>query len=171
MPHQRSQWGFTLIELLMVMVIIGIVAGTAVIMMASNQNKSLETFANQLVSWIRLAEQEAMLRPVTLGLRIQSHTIRFYEYQPDAVSNEYHWVATQQAALRPRRIPDSIDVTWKNKPALESASESTHPQMILLPTGNITPMVMLISKKHDAPRYRVIGKQNGDVKSEWIDAN
>src|SRR5438105_3387067 len=75
--HHRRTLGFTLIEILIVIVIISIVTGIAALTISRNQQKQYEYLATSLSHLITLAEEEAMLRPTTLGLAFTDHTFQF----------------------------------------------------------------------------------------------
>jgi general secretion pathway protein H len=77
---RRDFSGFTLIEILIVIVIISIVGGAALLTISNNKNKQLQTAAHQLAATLLVAEEEAMLRPATLGLAFTPSTFQFYQY-------------------------------------------------------------------------------------------
>jgi general secretion pathway protein H len=162
----RQANGFTLIELLIVMLIISIVAGIAVITINTNHHKQYETTAKQLVNTFNLAEQEAMLRPATIGFALNGNSFQFYEFHQSKKPEDNGWQPTQQAALSVQHIPDNMQITLYIHG--ERIPADGKPQLIITPSNDITPFVLLIGKKEETPYYRVIGKANGEVTSEAV---
>ncbi len=164
---QRSS-GFTLIELLIVMLIISIVAGIAVVTVNTNQHKQFETMAKQFVNTFMLAEQEAMLRPATVGFALNGNSFQFYEFHRPTNPDEGSWKPIEQAALGLQRIPDNTKITLRINGEIVPANGQ--PQLIITPSNDVTPFVILIGKKQETPYYQVIGKANGEVTSEIVTA-
>jgi general secretion pathway protein H len=162
----KKKIGFTLIELLIVMVIISIVAGIAVITISSNQRKQYETLANQLVNSILLAEQEAMLRPTTLGLAFTKHSFQFYTIQPDPETHENKWVAIDKPPLGRHSLPNNIQITLKIQNEIVETNDS--PKIIITPSNDLTPFIILIGKEDETPYYQVKGQANGEVTSATV---
>jgi len=154
--------GFTLIELLIVMIIISIVAGVAMITLNTNPHKQYETLANQLVNFITLAEQEAMLRPAVLSVAFTPHSFQLYTLQHDKKTNENAWVPASKAHVLPANIKISLKISHEIIPA------NAPPKLIITPSNDLTPFVILIGKPNENPYYQVIGKASGEVTSEMV---
>lgn len=162
----KRKYGFTLIELLIVLLIISIVAGVAVVTVSSNQHKQFETLTKQLVNTFNLAEQEAMLRPATIGFAINGNSYQFYEFHRPQKASESSWIPIDQTSLGMHKIPDNMQITLQVNGA--SIPANGKPQLIISPSNDLTPFVILIGKKNETPYYRVIGKANGEVNSEAV---
>ncbi len=158
--------GFTLIEILVVMVIISIVAGVAMVSITSNQSKQYENTAKQLVNLIILAEEEAMLRPATLGLAFSDHAFQFYIYHHNAKTKKNSWRPLKQTALSKHALAKNTVITLKIS-GVDAPTDGT-PQLIISASGDIAPFVISIGKSRARPYYRVIGKANGEVTSEAV---
>lgn len=147
--------GFTLIEILIVMVIISIVSGVAMLAMTSNQNKSLEYFAQQLTQLIRLCEEQAMLQPTTLSLVFTSSTFQVYQYQktwrplPDKVFGQHPFPSNITLSLRMQNKPVPLD---------------GKPHIIISSNGDVSPFIIFVGKKNSTPRYKIIGHANGSIR-------
>jgi general secretion pathway protein H len=157
----RSSRGFTLIEILIVIVIISIISTVAVLSMRFNQNKQLEHLAKQIVNFTTLAEEEAILRPATLGLAISPRSFQFFEYS----ETQKKWLALSDANLGKHAIADTMEVTLKIQG--QDVPLDGLPKIIISASGDLTPFEILIGKKNAAPFYRVIGKANGEVWSGY----
>jgi len=157
-PHFHS--GFTLIEILIVLVIISIVSSVAILTVSHNQNKNLENLAHELQRVILLAEQEAMLRPATLGLALTSTSFQFYQYTT-------RWVPLSTPILGMHHFPATIQLQLKINHKIIPLN--TPPVLIISASGDLTPFIILIGKKEAPPRYAVIGYANGQVNTRYID--
>lgn len=147
--------GFTLIEILIVMLIISIVSSIAVLTITHNQNKNLDYLAMQLTRLISLAEEEAMLRPATLGLAFTPTTFQLYEYQ----KNKKKWQPLTASPFQARQYNAHLILQIHQ----ENVSLNGQPQLIISESGDITPFVILIGKKDASPLYKIIGQANGSV--------
>ncbi len=153
--------GFTLIEILIVIVIISIVSSAAVVTISHNKTKQLETFARKLTRLMILAEQEAMLRPSTLGLAFSPHYFQFYTYTHD---QEHPWDAITSKSLGLHAIPNYAEITLHindEKKALDGS-----PAILISESGDITPFILTIAKPGSQPVYVVRGDATGNVETE-----
>lgn len=164
----KKKMGFTLIELLIVMIIISIVAGIAVVTISSNPRKPYEILANQLVNSILLAEEEAMLRPATLGLAFTKHSFQFYTIQSDPDTHENKWVPIDKPPLGRHSLPTHIQITLKIQN--EIVEEKGLPKIIITPSNDLTPFIILIGKLDENPYYQIKGQANGEVSYETVSA-
>lgn len=160
----KKMLGFTLIELLVVIVIISIVAGVAMLTLSTSQKKRSETLANQIANLITLAEEEAMLRPATLGIMFTSHSFEFYIWREDSKKNKSAWQALTKAPFTQHQLPDNVHITL-----LLSGKEAENnglPQLIISPGGEITPFTLQVGRKNKDPDYQIAGKSNGEISHE-----
>jgi general secretion pathway protein H len=160
--------GFTLIEILIVIVIISIASSMAVLTISHNQKKQIETLTNSLTRLIVLAEEEAMLRPATLGLAFTPGRFQFFQYQDHRTKNQSRWLALTDKLFGPHDLPKNIQITLKvqNK----EASLNGKPQIIFSMSGDITPFRIFIGKQDAPPDYIITGFANGAVKKEQTHA-
>ena len=154
--------GFTLIEILIVMVIISIVSGVAVLTITSNQSKSVEYFANRLTHLIQLSEEEAMLRPATLGLALTPVSFEFYEYKKK-------WLPLSDKIFGRQSIPGSIKISLSVEN--NNAPLDGRPHIVISPSGDLSSFVIFVGKKNKPPMFKIIGEANGSVKIKETDEN
>lgn len=168
-PHDQitKSAGFTLIELLIVIVIISIVATFAVLSININQNKRLETLTNQLVNTLVLAQQEALLRPATLGLAISKNSFQFYRYNLQSDSKDKPWKPISDSLLGSRTLPNDIKMTLQIQ-GEEKSNSNALPKLLFSAGGDTTPFTIYIGKNKMNPRYKITGNRNGSIKSELI---
>lgn len=153
--------GFTLIEILIVMVIISIVAGVAMMTITVNRSKQYEALAKQLTRVIQLAQQEAMLRPATIGFGISDRAYRFFIFKRDAKKHKTHWQPITDPGLATHNLPDKTHIALQVSGQPMPADET--PQVIISASGDISPFVILIGADNDAPLWQVTGYANGEV--------
>lgn len=163
---QRANSGYTLLEILVVLVIISIVAGVALLTIGHNDNKELQAFTRELTQTLTLAEEQALLQPVTLGLMFTTHSFRFYEYRQTRSSAS--WQALNDRELGLHRIPEDIQLSLQinDKILPLEPVEGKLPALFVSTNGTLTPFTLLIGKKNKKPRYQLIGHADGSITSQ-----
>lgn len=133
-PHPKTA-GFTLIELLVVLVVMGVMV-SLVTLSIGIQNREREThqFALRLISLMRLASEEAVLNGRLIGWRLDDQQYQFMQ------RHEGKWVAVaDDRLLKPSPIPSWIDSELEVEGrAVEPLSSPEQPQLLFLPSGELT---------------------------------
>jgi general secretion pathway protein H len=167
--------GFTLIEVLVVIFIISIVTSVALLSLSRNENRQLESFANEFAQIMTLAEEQAMLQPSVLGLSFNDHSFQFSVYQSAVEGEEkkHAWAPLQDNLLGSHVIPNSIQLSVKldGKSAPSSGEEENTmnvPQIIISTNGDVTPFTIYVSKKGQKPRYAIRGEADGNITSKSL---
>jgi general secretion pathway protein H len=157
-PLLRKIRGFTLIELLIVIVIISIVSSVALVTLSYNQKKNVESFAREIEEVMTLAEHEALLRPMTVGVGFTENAFQFYQY------DGYTWQLLQDKNLKKYIVPNKIRMALKvyGRPAKENGE----PVIIISESNDVTPFVLTLGEQGQSPCYEVIGEANGTLKME-----
>lgn len=155
-PH-----GFTLIEILIVLFIISIVSSVALLSIGRSNNRQIETFAKQLSQSIVLAEEQALLQPVVLGLSINQKAYRFMMYNPD-VDAKNAWQPLQDNVLRKQKVSDNVAVEVKVN------SRRASPQIVISTNGDLTPFTIYIGKVGQKPKYMIQGDADGTVTNKLL---
>lgn len=170
---------FTLIEILVVLFIISIVTSVALISVAHNENKKIESFANDLTQLITLAEEQAMLSPAILGLSFSTNTFQFASFQSITVKKK-GWVTLNDGILGSHRIPDSIQVEVKGGNTrfdAESGDEQDEdddegenfvPQIIISMNGDVTPFSIYVGKRGEKAQYVITGDADGTITNKSL---
>ncbi len=156
-PHR----GFTLIEILIVMLIISIIAGVATLTIRPNPRKEFEAVANRFNRVILLAEQEAMLRPATLGLGMTAQHYQFFIFIRDRKKHRSFWQPITQSILAQQNFPNNTQISLSV--AHKAAPTDGSPQIIINQSGDITPFNILMGKQNEIPLFQITGKANGEV--------
>jgi general secretion pathway protein H len=163
-----SQAGYTLIEILIVLFIISIVTSVALISISHNENRQLETFTNELVQVMSLAEEQAMLQPAVLGVSMNNGYLQLQRLQ-ETNSKNVSWVPLQDTVYDKKMIPGNIQVKVSVQGVAEAKDKQEKaPQIIISTNGDITPFTIDIGKPGSAPRYRVTGDADGNITSTQL---
>lgn len=149
--------GFTLIEILIVMLIISIVSMVAVTTLSKNQNKELENAAFTIQSQIKLAEEEALLRPATLGFGVAKDKLIFFIYKEGSKST---WQPLKDAVFHSSLKMDFVKIALRveNK----YVPLDGEPKIIIFSNGNITPFKLTLEQPQNK-RYHIRGRENGII--------
>jgi len=163
----KRKHGFTLIEILIVMLIISIVSGVAILSITHNQQKQLEQTAKKLARLITLADDEAMLKPATLGLGFSQTGYQFFHYEPSENEEDNHWKPLEDRHFGLQALPANVQIRILIED--HEMPLNGQPQIIISESGDITPFVLLIGKSGENPAYQVLSTAEGEVKSEPVD--
>lgn len=162
-PSHLINQGFTLIEILIVILIISIVSGIAALTISRNQQKQYEYLAKSFTHLITLAEEEAMLRPATLGLAFTSESYQFFEYQDKAIKNATRWIAQTDKLYGRHAYSSNIKLTVKVQG--KEIPLDGQPHLIISASGDVVPFIILIGKEDQEPSYQVTGFADGNIVS------
>ena len=154
--------GYTLIEILVVLFIISIVTSVALLTIGRNENKKMETFANELTEMVSLAEEQAMLQPTVLGMSFGKHSFQFASLQTVTDDKKNKWAPFQDAILNKHAIPSGIQVK------VQVGNESADPRIVMSTNGDVTPFTIYIGKPGEKPSYAVIGDADGKISSKSL---
>ena len=153
--------GFTLVELLVVLFIISIVTSVALLSISRNEQKDMESYANEVTQMLTLAEQQAMLQPTVIGFRINQNTLQFTTMGTQA-NNKPQWSAINDSVLKARSIPSNYDVR------IEMGNEKNNPQIVISSNGDLTPFTIYIGKRGKKPSFVIKGDADGNVTNQAI---
>jgi general secretion pathway protein H len=166
MIRRRAANGYTLVEILVVLFIISIVTSVALLSIGRNENKQLETFANELTQIMTLAEEQAMLQPLVLGVSLSEDKVRFTSLQTAKDGKKNLWEPLQNSILNKHNIPNGIqlriDVGGTRTTSIDK-DDQKNPQIIISTNGDVTPFTIYIGKKGQKPRYAVVGDADGNI--------
>jgi len=156
------QRGFTLIELLVVLVIIALFTGMVMLNVNSNDNKVLAREATRLIHLIELAEDEAILQGIELGLSIQADRYRFMRL------HEKKWLPlTTDREFKEHTLDATIrmSVEIENDGIIHSQNKaSALPDVVILSSGELTPFhITLFSEASPSQTYELSGLANGQL--------
>ncbi len=149
-PHLRHK-GFTLIEILVVMVIIGVVAGMAALVVSGNkERRQLENETRKLLAILQLTQEESVFQNVEIGVRIDSDGYEFRALNEE----DMVWAEMPQDYFRKRAFPEWLDVEFKGqntefklKQTKSSAKPAFLPQLLFLSSGENTPFTVVLKAK------------------------
>jgi general secretion pathway protein H len=167
--------GFTLIEILIVLVIISIVSTVAIMSLKANDNRKIQSFSNELGQLMSLVEEQAMLRPAVLGVKITNDHYQFLIFHSDAKmkKGESPWALLEDdKLLGVQDVPDDIalkivtsDVHEKQA---DDQADTITPQIVFSTSGDITPFAIYVGAQGKEPRYVIRGEADGTIKTQSL---
>lgn len=171
MINQRSkvECGFTLLEVLVVMVMVGVIAGFAVLAVGRNAPDRLAEEGQRLAALITLQQQEALLTGEVRGIQFNAHGYAIYHFDP-----QEGWHILQAADNLVRRvIPTDLEMqVWveNRRVALEKVQI---PQVLLLNNGEVSPFSVVFRQADEQVNtllYRVTGDALGRLTLGAVDS-
>ena len=150
--------GYTLIEILIVLFIISIVTSIAMLSIGRNDNKQMESFANEMIQVLTLAEEQAMLEPNVLGISFDERSYRFVKLQEK--EGKKNWLPMEDEALDKHLIPGNVHVSLSM-----GYHDEARPQIIISTNGDVTPFTLYVGKPNEKPRYVITGDADGNITS------
>jgi general secretion pathway protein H len=157
--------GFTLIELLVVIFIISIVAGVALLSIGQNKGTKIQAFTKQVHETFSLAQQQAMLHTMTIGIDLSDDSIQFYELQPQSRSSQMKWIAMKDRLINRIEIPTMIHIQLSSalKKVKSEKSNQINPQIAISTNGDLTPFSLYLGAREEKPRYVIRGDIDGSI--------
>jgi general secretion pathway protein H len=162
----RFRGGFSLLELLVVLVIIGIVVGTAVLSIgAAGNDREAEREVIRLQTLLELLREEAVMQNRDYGILFAESGYRFYIYDQAALvwfePTDDRFLAARELEglmldlrLEDRDISLSVDFD-------EEMLDEPEPQVVLLASGEMTPFEAAIFRDFGGAQYRLSAELNG----------
>ncbi len=147
------QRGFTLIEILVVLLIIGITLGFTLLAFGDfGEKRSIVVAAEQFTNYVKLAQQEAILENITLGIRLDKTRYQVLRFQ-----KKTGWSAMpMNSVFHPQLFPKGLIphlITTKSGDSL----------ILFNSTGDMTPFTLTFSSTKNVLIATIIGKQNGTM--------
>jgi len=173
----KSCRGFTLVEILVVMVIVGLMAGMAVLAIGGDPHQQLKQEAQRIRSVLQLAADEALLQGQEYGLKLAPDGYQVVLFDEE----QEQWTETTQQAFSAYQFPNDItlslqsegskidltilnkteEATQNQKPAEESALK---PALLLLSSGEMTPFTLQLHSADTEQQMQLSGDGLGDIR-------
>lgn len=154
-------------EILVVLVIVAL-ASAVILMSTSNMSpsKSIQRLANQLHSYLTVVQEQAILKPGIFGLFMSDEGYTVLELNTEA--NTWDVPEGSHANFwRPKIIARDVEIelTVNSRPTVvpQDLSQVTAPQIVFLPSGEITPFNMIIRNDDKTNIYRLKGNFAGTL--------
>ena len=163
----KTSSGYTLIEILVVIVIMAIVTTIATLAFSHfNRGRHVLIAAQQLAQTMRVAQQEAILRPAVLGMRLTTQGYQFYTFAVNEKSPQGTWEAlTHDKLSRPDAFQHSI-VVKRVKLNQKNAADKTY--IVFSASGDVSPTRLIVRDKHTSRTYEINVQNNGAVQMKEL---
>lgn len=186
--RRTANRGLTLMEILVVLVIVGIIAGLAVLSAASlGGDTPQEKTARRIASLLQLASQNAVMESQQYGLAIKPHSYRFYIYK----NNQWKPITDKpifrkrkvggdtvlKLSLKGRRValPQPVSTLASFQGAFADGSfdppqtsqtrktDGPQPQILALASGRLTAFNLEVASTGANASYHVKGHMGGKI--------
>ena len=145
--HQAKYSGYSLLELMIVMVVIGVVTSIAALSFSNFGAGVGEKALKRLRLDVQLLSNESIVRSEVLALAFYNDGYAFMRLDEDGENWE---VIEKDRFLKPREFEEEMTVRMligEEEPELGNSVEE--PQVISLPTGEVTPFVYQLENERE----------------------
>lgn len=147
--------GFTLIEILVVIIIVSIITVVAVLAFGHfGRGRREKLILEQFARVIPIAQEQAILTPVVLGLHIDAQGYHFLQYDILFAGRKDAWKPMRDTVLSNPRA-------FKNLFKIDKTKSIIAKELLFLPSGFVTPFVLTL--KGASHTYTMSVKNNGAV--------
>ena len=153
--------GYTLLELIVVIFIIGLISGVILLRTGAMRfERKASVYAQQLESFLQVCQQQAILQPAVIGILFSADKYGAYYFQE---GKQAQWIALagKDNFWRAREIPNDIALSITASVAFHAGVIT--PQIVIQPSGDLTPFSIDIGFAKEAPRYRLSGNNAGEI--------
>ncbi|WP_028109413.1 type II secretion system minor pseudopilin GspH [Ferrimonas futtsuensis] len=187
MKRARRQAGFTLLEIMLVLVLIGVAAMSVTLTVGGDpRQETLDKAANEFAAVVSMALEESVISGQELGLVVEEDHYLFARFNLD--KNDWEQLVGDRL-YRERRMPDGVILSLSvegmplkqsdedeesefglDRSLFEKSDEekrkTPEPQLILLPSGEITPFTLQFEEISARPTLviELEGNAIGDIR-------
>jgi len=156
----KASAGYTLVEVLVVILIVAIITTVAVLMFSNlNRGRQVTVTANRVLQTIQVAQEEAILRPAVLGMRITSQGYQFYQLVSDKKLQQLRWNSLKNDRLSRLHAFDRGIIAKLIR--ANHSDKAKKPYIVFSSSGNVSPFKLILTDRDHDRTYRIIVKENG----------
>ena len=169
-PARVQHRGFTLFELLVVLLILGLVAGFAVLSVGGTASRQMEQEARRFVELAGLARDEALLTGQVRALGFSRDGYAFLQ-QVFLDDERLTWLPLERAPLQPRSMQRlGLELRLRQDGRLVPLDDrADQPQVLFNGAGELTPFELEIRSEGGArAMLRITGQRDGRLVQERL---
>jgi general secretion pathway protein H len=153
---------FTLIEIIVVILMISIILSFASLSVDIGGKSALfKNEVKRLFTLLKLANQEAIMRNVEIGVLFKANYYEFYELN----NNEWQ-LLNNDDVFRTRK--SKIAIKFDLQDNVQNTLDNDIPQLLLLSSGEITPFYLRCNLENYNNYYELQGELNGKITLNFI---
>ena len=153
------QQGFSLIEILVVMVIIGIILSFVIVAFGDfGASRRAAMTSEHLASLMKYARIKAIIGADTYGVDIKQDGYIFYRFESSEKTPYGEWKKLERDHIfKSNSFPESLKISLNIK------TSPTQPEIIIKPSGHITPFTLTFDVHGDL--FIIKGHLNGQIET------
>jgi len=170
----KTARGFTLVEILVVMVIVGLMAGMAVLAIGGDPHQQLKQEAQRIRLVLQLAADEALLQGQEYGLKLAREGYQVVQFDDE----KEEWATATLEAFDAYQLPNDITLSLQSEGStvdltiLNKNEEEQNPQeeselkpaLLLLSSGEMTPFTLQLHSANADYKMQLSGDGLGEIR-------
>lgn len=152
--------GFTLAEIIIVVFIIALIATVILLRFRTPTfDTTPQAQANQILRFMEIVQEQAILQPAVLGIKFSDHEYQVFQLHHENNQDEWISLVDKNAFWKAKKIPNHIVVHLQTN----QEGDNFSPNLIFLPSGEVTPFILEIKEKDDERAYVIRGDDAGNL--------
>ena len=150
----KNHTGFTLLEVIIILIIMGTLFSLMSLSISTKPSAAKKT-ATHLQQLLEFAHDDAMLKGQILAWKLKETKHSFYRYQ-----NQNWLLIENDRILYEYPLSEEVDYELQINDFFTENTDSSLPQVMLLPDGSLTDFNLILQLKETGERYRVFNRQD-----------
>lgn len=168
--RHHQQRAYTLIELIIVTFIIALVSGVVLLRASTvSHQRELDHFTRQLKSYLTVAQQQAILQTSILGMAFADQGYKTYKLNLGL--GVWEPMSAEDGFWKLQALPDTISLSISSDDKaipLSTLGNNLRPQIVFLPSGELTPFVLTLRQPHKKYYFQLLGNFAGAIEMKQV---
>jgi len=158
--YSRNQRGFTLLEIVVVVFIVGLIATIITLRFRTPTYEATpQAQANQILSFMQIVQEQAIIQPAILGIKFMGQEYQVFQLVSDNNQKKWFSLSSKNKFWKAKKIPSSLIIHLNT----QEHSDAFSPNIIFLPSGELTPFELQLKEKGDERAYIIRGDESGNL--------